>query len=168
MNEPIEAARAELLKRFETLKIKRDILKAPELRSLYAAMKDMPADQRPTYGQAVNRLRQTLEVKVGEAEAIETAASLTPIDVTAPFDTNTSIDKRPHLLAMRLGSIHPLMRELQLVLDIFYRMGFTVVESRQIDDDYHMFGSLNFPEGHPARDDYDTFMTVQTDAHGKP
>jgi len=38
-------------------------------------------------------------------------------------------------------------------------MGFMVSESRELDDDYHMFASLNFPEGHPARDDYDTFMT---------
>ena len=42
-------------------------------------------------------------------------------------------------------------------------MGFTAVESRELDDDYHMFSSLNFPEGHPARDDYDTFVTTQTD-----
>lgn len=40
-------------------------------------------------------------------------------------------------------------------------MGFTILESRQLDDDYHMFESLNFPEGHPARDDYDTFMTTE-------
>jgi phenylalanyl-tRNA synthetase alpha chain len=53
------------------------------------------------------------------------------------------------------------MVELERVLNIFYRMGFTAVESRQIDDDYHMFGALNFPEGHPARDDYDTFMTEE-------
>jgi phenylalanyl-tRNA synthetase alpha chain len=46
-------------------------------------------------------------------------------------------------------------------------MGFTAVESREIDDDWHMFSSLNFPEGHPARDDYDTFMTVEKDKNGK-
>jgi len=60
------------------------------------------------------------------------------------------------------------MLELAVVLDIFYRMGFTAVESPEIDDDFHMFGALNFPEGHPARDDYDTFMTEQTDGHGQP
>jgi phenylalanyl-tRNA synthetase alpha chain len=60
------------------------------------------------------------------------------------------------------------MTEMERVLDIFYRMGFNAVESREIDDDYHMFGALNFPEGHPARDDYDTFMTVETDQNGKP
>jgi phenylalanyl-tRNA synthetase alpha chain len=59
------------------------------------------------------------------------------------------------------------MSELETVLDIFYRMGFNAIESREIDDDYHMFGALNFPEGHPARDDYDTFMTLQTDNDNK-
>jgi phenylalanyl-tRNA synthetase alpha chain len=59
------------------------------------------------------------------------------------------------------------MTELATILNIFYRMGFGAVESREIDDDFHMFGSLNFPEGHPARDDYDTFMTTQTDKNGK-
>ena len=60
------------------------------------------------------------------------------------------------------------MRELHSILDIFYRMGFNVSESREIDDQFHMFETLNFPEGHPARDDYDTFMTDQTDASGHP
>lgn len=53
------------------------------------------------------------------------------------------------------------MTELDTILGIFYRMGFEAVESRQLDDDYHMFETLNFPEGHPARDDYDTFMTTE-------
>jgi phenylalanyl-tRNA synthetase alpha chain len=67
---------------------------------------------------------------------------------------------RPGLLPAESGSRHPLMTEMQLVLDIFGRMGFTAIESREIDDDYHMFTSLNFPPGHPARDEYDTFVTT--------
>ena len=59
------------------------------------------------------------------------------------------------------------MTERDIILDIFYRMGFTASPSREIDDDYHMFGALNFPDGHPARDDYDTFMTVQLGPDGK-
>jgi phenylalanyl-tRNA synthetase alpha chain len=53
------------------------------------------------------------------------------------------------------------MTELDEVLGILQNMGFTAVESRQLDDEYHMFDSLNFPKGHPARDDYDTFMTTE-------
>jgi phenylalanyl-tRNA synthetase alpha chain len=85
---------------------------------------------------------------------------LAPIDVTAPFDANVGSNK-PRLLSASQGSRHPLMTELDQVLDIFYRMGFGAVESRQIDDDFHMFEALNFPAGHPARDDYDTFMTTE-------
>jgi phenylalanyl-tRNA synthetase alpha chain len=167
MNDAIETARAELLKRFETLEVKRDILKASELRQLYGRMKDVAAEERPAYGQAINQLRQELEGKVADAEAAAVDAGMTPIDVTAPYDLNIPAEKRPHVLPAHDGSVHPLMRELSRVLDIFYRMGFTAVESRQLDDDYHMFTALNFPEGHPARDDYDTFMTVETDQNGK-
>jgi phenylalanyl-tRNA synthetase alpha chain len=167
MDTSIAATRDELLKRLQTLETKRDILKAPELRKLYGAMKDLSADERPAYGQAINELRQELEKKVAEAEEAESSANVTAIDVTAPYDVSVPADKRPRTLPAATGSIHPLMRELDTVLDIFYRMGFTAVESRQLDDDYHMFGALNFPEGHPARDDYDTFMTIETDKNGK-
>ena len=89
--------------------------------------------------------------------------TLQPIDVTAPFDVNGSL---PVLLPNEQGSIHPLMQEIATLSDIFGRMGFAVEESREIDDQYHMFETLNFPKGHPARDDYDTFMTVETDENG--
>src|SRR6266498_5586094 len=167
MDERIENARRELQTRFETLHVKRDILKAPELRRLYAGIKDVPAEERPAYGQAINELKAELEHLVSEAEARKADAQITPIDITAPYDVSVPGGKRPKLLPAEYGSKHPLMTELETVLDIFYRMGFTAVESREIDDDYHMFTSLNFPEGHPARDDYDTFTTVEIDKNGK-
>jgi phenylalanyl-tRNA synthetase alpha chain len=92
---------------------------------------------------------------------MQAEASVTSIDVTAPFDLNVPATERPRLLTADNGSVHPIMRERDHILDIFYRMGFTASESREIDDDYHMFTALNFPEGHPARDDYDTFMTEE-------
>ena len=64
------------------------------------------------------------------------------------------------------GTIHPLSAEIERISGIFNRMGYCVEESREIDDQFHMFESLNFPKGHPARDDYDTFMTEQTDVNG--
>jgi phenylalanyl-tRNA synthetase alpha chain len=141
------------------------VLRSPEFKSLFDVIKTLPGDQRGAYGQAVNALRQTLEASLLEAQdAAETSA---PIDVTAPFDANLSAGERPKLLASEQGSIHPLMAEREIVLDIFYRMGFTASESRELDDDYHMFSTLNFPDDHPARDDYDTFMTEQTDKNGK-
>ncbi len=144
----------------------RSVLRSSELKELFDALKSLPADERKDYGQAVNELRRELTELLSGAQAQRD--TLPPIDVTAPFAPNTPSDKRPHLLPANHGSRHPLMTELDTILDIFYRMGFMAVESREIDDDFHMFGSLNFPEGHPARDDYDTFMTIQTDKNGQP
>jgi phenylalanyl-tRNA synthetase alpha chain len=165
-NPKIAAAADVLKKRLGDAQDKAEVLRATELKALFDEVKTLPPAKRAAFGQEVNALRQELQTLVDQSRS--DAVKLAPIDVTAPFDSNLSPDKRPQLLPSDLGSQHPLMRELATVLDIFYRMGFTAVESREIDDDYHMFGSLNFPEGHPARDDYDTFMTEQTDKDGRP
>ena len=157
-NSEIRKAAELLKKKFESIDDKRSILRAPELSALYDRIKELPAGQvRAEFGQQVNRLKTELEQMVKNSRTSE--QKLTPIDVTAPFDTNIKPQNRPALLPSQNGSKHPLMTELELVLDIFGRMGFTAVESREIDDDYHMFTSLNFPPGHPARDEYDTFLT---------
>jgi len=142
------------------------VLRSPELKSLFDQIKTMPLEQRGAFGQAANALRQELTQAIQKNQ--HQTETLAPIDITAPFDVNMPPDQRPQFLPTNRGSIHPLMTELATVLDIFYRLGFTAVESREIDDDYHMFGALNFPEGHPARDDYDTFVTVQKDKKSKP
>jgi len=161
------AETAELLKKRATeLQNKQEILRAVELKALFDELKTLPPEQRGAFGQEVNQLRGELQVLVNQSREAE--EKLPAIDTTAPFDINTPADQHPQLLSSAQGSQHPLMTELSTVLDIFYRMGFTAVESREIDDDYHMFGSLNFPEGHPARDDYDTFMTTQTSKDGQP
>jgi phenylalanyl-tRNA synthetase alpha chain len=87
-----------------------------------------------------------------------TTETVQSLDVTAPWDVNAG---PVNLLPTQQGTQHPLTRELEVVTDIFTRMGFEAIESRQIDDDFHMFGALNFPENHPARDGYDTFRTEE-------
>lgn len=164
-NQRIAEVAGVLKTRLTTLDNKAEILKAVELRALYAEIPTLPAEERGSFGKEINQLKQELEGVIAEHQ--EQAEALPAIDVTAPFDVNVPVAKRPKTLGAENGTKHPLMAELENVLDIFYRMGFTAVESRQIDDDEHMFGMLNFPEGHPARDDYDTFMTEQTDAKGK-
>jgi phenylalanyl-tRNA synthetase alpha chain len=167
-NQRIQDVRNLLLssERFDSLADKSDILKAIELRALFDELKTLSIAERPVFGKELNQLKQELAQAVGSAQGT-TQEAQDVIDVTAPFDVNTPLDKRPILLSSEFGSKHPLMAELETVLEIFYRMGFTAVESRELDDDFHMFTSLNFPEGHPARDDYDTFMTIETDANGK-
>ncbi len=146
-----------LTKRLESLDNKADILKAAELKSLYAEIPTLSSEKRADFGKAINELKAKLEKLV--ADYSDKTEELPPIDVTAPFDTNIKREDRPKLLESSQGSRHPLTIELEKIADIFRRMGFTIEESREIDDSYHMFDSLNFPEGHPARDDYDTFMT---------
>ncbi len=136
----------------------REVLRSNELKNLYSQLPKLPADERAAYGQKINTLKKHLETAVSEREAELVSADIEPIDVTAPFDFNTAL---PDLLPAENGTIHPLNTELARIIDIFTRMGFRAVESRQLDDDYHMFTSLNFPENHPARDGYDTFRTSE-------
>lgn len=163
--EQIEQARKALTERFAELDVKSNILKAKELRELYGEIPKLPVEQRSAFGQAVNVLKNELETMVAAAEAAVESDSLSPVDVTAPFDINAT---RPKLLPTEQGTTHPLTQEIERVVEIFGRMGFVAEESREIDDQYHMFESLNFPKGHPARDDYDTFMTTQADTDGDP
>lgn len=163
--EQIEQVKKLLVERFAGLEQKSDILKAKELRELYGEIPKLPPEQRGAFGQAVNVLKNELEAMVNDAAATAETENLSPVDVTAPFDINSS---RPALLPSEQGTTHPLMQEIERVVEIFGRMGFVAEESREIDDQFHMFESLNFPKGHPARDDYDTFMTTQTDKDGEP
>ncbi len=154
----VKKAAQQLKVKFKKLEDKRAILRAPELGALYDRIKTLPAGERAAFGKEVNRLKSELEQLVRQAQSFKLKA-LSSIDVTAPFDINVPPEQRPQLLTAENGSRHPLMTELGKILNIFAGMGFTAVESRELDDDYHMFGSLNFPKDHPARDEYDTFVT---------
>ncbi len=158
-NKKVAEVAAKLLKRVEGLDNKASILRAPELKALYDQLPTMRPDEKAAFGKELNQLKNELQKAVDEAG--DTTENLAPIDVTAPFDVNTLADKAPKLLTSDHGSKHPLMKEIETISDIFYRMGFTVASSRQIDDEYHMFDTLNFPKDHPARDDYDTFVTTE-------
>lgn len=136
----------------------REILKASELKQLYSAIAGLPVEERGDYGRNINELKKSLELAVSSREAVLDDASVESIDITAPWDKNASC---PDLLPAEFGTQHPLTTELENIIDIFTRMGFEAVESRQIDDDDHMFGTLNFPENHPARDGFDTFRTEE-------
>lgn len=153
-----DSVRAELLTRIQSSDQPQSVLRAPELRELADGIKNLPPEERSGAGQALNELKKQLQVAVDERQTILDEASIEPIDVTAPWDVNS---KRPELLPTETGTTHPISKELERIVDIFTRMGFDAHESRQLDDDWNMFGALNFPEGHPARDGYDTFRTEE-------
>lgn len=159
----IEATAESLLERVRQAQQPRSVLKTPELKQLYAGIKD--AEDKAAYGAAINQLKADLEAEILKRENDMQSDAKAAIDVTAPMDVNSGV---PSLLPSQGGSQHPLSQEIERLADIFNRMGYVIEESREIDDQYHMFETLNFPKDHPARDDYDTFMTEQTDQSGDP
>ncbi|MDR1300394.1 MAG: phenylalanine--tRNA ligase subunit alpha [Candidatus Nomurabacteria bacterium] len=154
----IKKTRELLLTRARELEAPRDILKAPELKKLYQVLSGLPEAERPEFGRKINALRGELEKLVQVLESQVEEAAVEPIDVTAPMGVN---QPKPTLMTSDNGSRHPLMTELENVVRIFNLMGFDALESRQLDDDYHMFTALNFPPNHPARDMYDAFHTEE-------
>lgn len=153
-----DSVRDNLLARIKTSDTPYEVLRAPELKALAGELQTLPVEQRADAGRALNELKQSLQaaIDIRQAELLDQA--VVPIDVTAPWDLNS---QRPELLPTETGTQHPITVELERVIDIFTRMGFDAHESRQLDDDWNMFGALNFPEGHPARDGYDTFRTEE-------
>lgn len=129
-----------------------------KLNAEYAKIKDLPADQRADFGRQINQKKQQLNAEIAAAEAAAEQEDIVPLDISAPCDINGEL---PQFLTADFGSKHPLMTELDRVIAIYQSMGFDIAESVQLDDEYHMFDSLNFAKGHPARDGYDTFRTEE-------
>lgn len=152
----LDKIKQELLQQVTKLSEPMIILKSSKLINLYKQLATLPSDKKADFGRELNLMKQELlaaiEARQMEIDSIE----IESIDVTAPRAVN---EAKPELLPTELGSQHPLMLELERVVDIFTRMGFSAIESRQLDDDFHMFESLNFPKNHPARDSFDTFRT---------
>lgn len=154
----IEGVKQSLLEKVAASETPREVLKAPEIRELYGAIGKLSPEERGPFGRQVNEVKQAVEAAISAREEALESADVVALDVSAPWDVN---GEKPALLPTEAGTQHPLTKELENVVNIFTRMGFEAYESRQIDDDHHMFGALNFPEDHPARDGYDTFRTEE-------
>ncbi len=121
------------------------------LTALLKGMKEIPAEERPAYGQRVNEARSRIEEKLEEAgkkldaEKLESRLEAEEIDVTLPAAQNP------------LGHRHPNTIIREEVERIFVGMGYEVVEGPEIEYDLYNFEKLNIPKNHPARDEQDTF-----------
>ena len=119
------------------------------IKPLFGEIKNVPNEQKKEYGQFVNQAKETAERKFAELqEALEAAtgdADVDLLDLTRPGEP------------LELGSRHPIATTLNRIVSIFQRMGFTVAEGPDIEDDWHNFTAMNTPEDHPARDMQDTF-----------
>lgn len=136
----------------ETWKAVRDKYLAREGGVITAGMKklrDLAKEERPAFGQAMNKLRQFVEQKLQEqleaAKAAGISARQQHLDVTRPG------------FPFALGSAHPIKRLQAEIEQIFVSMGFQVFDLPEIEKDYYNFEALNMPRNHPARDAQDTF-----------
>jgi len=114
---------------------------------LFDQFKTVPADQKKEFGQKLNILKTLAQDKLTNSQSSfsNTNEDLS-IDFSLPSDLNV------------LGSRHPLSIVRNKINDIFNRIGFTVSDGPEIEDDWHVFSALNFPADHPARDMQDTFF----------
>ena len=119
-----------------------------EIKVLFAGLKDVPNEEKKEVGQLLNSLRVLAEEKWAAAkESLEQVTSSdSSVDVSRPGEP------------ISLGSRHPLSIVRNEIISIFERIGYTVSEGPEIEDDWHNFSALNFPPEHPARDMQDTFF----------
>ena len=120
---------------------------------LFEQFKTIPNDQKKEVGQILNQVKVAAQNKIEEFKSyVENAKEFEDIhDLTMP--TNFS----------EIGSRHVLSVVMNEITEIFSRIGFTVAESVEIEDDWHLFSALNFPPDHPARDMQDTFFVEKTE-----
>lgn len=131
----------------EQLRIKY-LSKKGEISLLFNDFKNVAGEEKRIMGQMLNQLKDTAQNKFNEMkELYENAAS-----------KNDEIDLTRTASAIELGTRHPLSIVRNEIIDIFSRIGFTIAEGPEIEDDWHVFGALNFPPEHPARDMQDTFF----------
>ena len=150
----MKAANAEEL---ESLRIKY-LSKKGEITELFNEFREVPKEEKKELGQALNQLRRQAEARINEMrEQFETArVQQDKLDLTRTPDP------------IELGTRHPLSLVREEIIDIFSRIGFTVAEGPEVEDDKHVYGMLNFPPEHPARDMQDTFFIEKEIGVQKP
>ncbi len=114
--------------------------------------RNVPAEQKREVGQRVNQLKQRTTEKINVLKE----------QFSGENTLNTDIDLTRTPYPVRLGTRHPISIVKEEINDIFKRLGFTIAEGPEIEDDWHVFSSLNFADDHPARDMQDTFF-IQND-----
>jgi phenylalanyl-tRNA synthetase alpha chain len=126
--------------------------KTGAISSLLKDMGAFPAEIRPTIASAVNELKSEVTAAIAAKKAALEAAELDARLASETLDLSLPAPYR------RKGSVHPTMQTMDEMISIFAEMGFAVAEGPDIEDDFHNFTALNFPEKHPAREMHDTFF----------
>ena len=125
------------------------------VKAIFGEMKNVPNDQKKAFGQVLNEFKQLAEGKFEAFKHLQQngrQASVVAEDLTLPGE------------AVPTGSRHPISIVRNQIISIFSKIGFTVAEGPEIEDDWHNFTALNLPDNHPARDMQDTFYISQDPA----
>ena len=144
----LQALTAHSEQEVEDLRIK-DISKKGLVSQLFDEFKTVPNEEKKQVGQLLNALKTLATDKINELRASLTAGGA---------DEGLGIDWSRTAYPTPLGSRHPLTIVQQEICAIFARLGFSIAEGPEIEDDWHVFSALNFAEDHPARDMQDTFF----------
>lgn len=154
LKEEINALRATTTEEVEQLRIKY-LSKKGLVSSLFNDFRNVPVEQKREIGQLLNDLKNIATDKINslkEELGNNAEAKAAEIDLTRTESP------------LPLGSRHPISLVRNEMIDIFSRMGFTIAEGPEIEDDWHVFSSLNFAADHPARDMQDTFFIMRNPA----
>ncbi len=126
--------------------------KKGEITAILKQMGSLSAEERPVMGQLANEVRAAIETAIAEsaekmkAAALEAQLKAETVDITMPAKKRS------------VGSLHPINKVANDLIDIFQSMGFDVVDGPEVETDYYNFEALNVPADHPARDMQDTFF----------
>lgn len=118
-----------------------------EIKAMFSAMKDLEPQERKAFGQLMNALKVTAEARLKEAQGDQgsNGKGVEKRDYTTPGITH------------KFGTRHPIEQTKDRMIEIFAKLGFSIAEGPEIEDDWHNFTALNLPQDHPARDMQDTF-----------
>lgn len=148
----IAAATASTQEQVEQIRIKY-LSKKGAVSQLMADFRNVPADRKKEIGMALNELKTLASRRLEELRSKLAQANQ---------DAECDIDLTRTATPIPMGTRHPLSLVKEEMLRIFSTMGFTVAEGPEIEDDWHVFSSLNFPPDHPARDMQDTFFIARS------
>lgn len=154
----VEGMKAANAEEVEALRIKY-LSKKGAITELFNEFREVPKEEKKELGQALNQLRQAAEGRINEMRERLSAVGAQAVDKQDLTRTPDTIE---------LGTRHPLSLVREEIIDIFSRIGFTVAEGPEVEDDKHVYGLLNFPPEHPARDMQDTFFIEKEAGVQKP
>ena len=145
--EEVETLSAKDAKDIEALRIKY-LSKKGEISQLMNEFRNVEADKKREVGMKINALKQAATEKINSLRA----------NMTTAEETSSDIDLTRTASPVKLGTRHPLTLVENQIINIFGRMGFVLAQGPEVEDDWHVFSSMNFPADHPARDMQDTFF----------